>query len=80
MEVDGLWKLAGIISSCIHNPVVKENGKNVSICDFNNYLVYTDVSNLTAGLNELSLIATIEHSTTKSKLVRANHCSEILLK
>ncbi len=44
MEVDGLWKLAGMISSCIHKPVVKENGKNVSICDLNNYLVYTDVS------------------------------------
>ncbi len=53
VEVDGLWKLAGMISSCIHMPVVKENGKTETICDLNNYLVYTDVSKFNSWIERV---------------------------
>ncbi len=53
VEVDGLWKLAGMISNCIHMRAEKENGKNVSICDFNNYLVYTDVSKFNSWIEQV---------------------------
>jgi hypothetical protein len=53
VEIDGLWKLAGMISSCIHMPVVKENGKTVTICDLNNYLVYTDVSKFNSWIERV---------------------------
>jgi hypothetical protein len=53
VEVDGLWKLAGMISSCIFDAVARENGKTVSICDLNNYLVYTDVSKFNSWIERV---------------------------
>jgi hypothetical protein len=47
------WKLAGMISSCNHKPVVKQNGMTVSICDLNNYLVYTDVSKFNSWIERV---------------------------
>ncbi len=34
-------------------PVVKEDGKTVTICDLNNYLVYTDVSKLNSWIERV---------------------------
>jgi hypothetical protein len=53
VKVDGLWKLAGMISSCGHMPVVKKKSIMVSICDLNNYLVYTDVSKFNSWIERV---------------------------
>jgi hypothetical protein len=43
LEVDSLWKIIGIVSAAVAKSVIV-GGKNTSICDLDNYLVYTDVS------------------------------------
>jgi hypothetical protein len=53
VKVDGLWKLAGMFSTCIFDAVAKENGKTVPHCDLNNYLVYTDVSKFNSWIERV---------------------------
>jgi hypothetical protein len=44
LKIDGLWKLAGMVSTCITKP---------DHCDLNNYLVYTDVSKFNSWIEQV---------------------------
>ncbi len=54
LEVDGLRKIIGIVSAAVAKPVIVEN-KRRSICDLDNYLVYTDVSKFYNWINQVVL-------------------------
>jgi hypothetical protein len=43
LKIDNLWKVVGIVSAAVAK-TAEFNGKNEKICDLNNYLIYTDVS------------------------------------
>jgi secreted trypsin-like serine protease len=43
LKVDNLWKMVGIVSAALAQPVIFKN-RIVNICDLNYYLVFTDVS------------------------------------
>jgi secreted trypsin-like serine protease len=45
LSFDGLWKLVGIVSANIGQPIIFDGQKKAKIvCNLDNYLVYTDVA------------------------------------
>jgi hypothetical protein len=52
LEVDGTWKLVGIVSAAVAKEVVIRN-KVSKICDLDSYLVYTDVSKFHGWINRV---------------------------
>jgi hypothetical protein len=52
LEIDGSWKIVGIVSAAIAKPATVY-GKVSKICDLNNYLVYTDVSKFSDWINNV---------------------------
>jgi hypothetical protein len=52
LEVDGLSKIIGIISAAIAEKATVF-GQIVSVCDLNNYLVFTDVSKFSDWVNQV---------------------------
>jgi hypothetical protein len=49
--VDGLWKIIGIISASLTNPVFGAPVKN--ICDLDSYMVYTDILKFHEWINQV---------------------------
>jgi hypothetical protein len=54
LKIDGLWKTVGIVSSAVGKSAVID-GKNKTICDLNEYLVYTDVSKYNSWIDQIVL-------------------------
>jgi secreted trypsin-like serine protease len=54
LKIDRLWKLIGIVSAAVAKQKIINN-RLVSICDLNNYLVYTDVSKFYNWINQVVL-------------------------
>jgi secreted trypsin-like serine protease len=46
LEVKGLWKIVGIVSSAPNND---------GICDLNHYVIYTDVSKFNEWIDQVVL-------------------------
>jgi hypothetical protein len=44
LKIDGTWKIIGIVSAALAEPVIVEKSGLKFVCDLNNYMVYTDVS------------------------------------
>jgi secreted trypsin-like serine protease len=54
LEVDGLWKIIGIVSASLAK-TVEIDGRIVNICDLDNYQVYTDISKFYNWINQVIL-------------------------
>jgi secreted trypsin-like serine protease len=52
LKDDKLWKLVGIVSAAVAKKA-EIYGKNQTICDLNNYLVYTDVSKFSDWIDQV---------------------------
>jgi secreted trypsin-like serine protease len=57
LEVDGWTKIIGIVSAAVGKSATV-GGKNTSICDLNNYLVFTDVSKFHNWIEQIFLEST----------------------
>jgi hypothetical protein len=54
LEVDGLTKIVGIVAAAVAKSAIV-GGKKVSICDLDEYLVYTDVSKFYNWIDQVLL-------------------------
>jgi hypothetical protein len=59
LKIDGLWKIVGMVSTCITKP---------DYCDLNNYLVYTDVSKFNSWIERVIIDSYNDVSAGRSVL------------
>jgi secreted trypsin-like serine protease len=57
LEVDGWTKIIGIVSAAVGKSAIVDD-KKISICDLNNYLVFTDVSKFHNWIEQVILETT----------------------
>jgi secreted trypsin-like serine protease len=56
LSFDGLWKLVGIVSAAIGQPIIFNDQKKAEIiCNLDNYVVYTDVAKYNNWINRVIL-------------------------
>jgi hypothetical protein len=53
LKVDGTFKVIGIVSASLATRVRDHKGILQSICDLDNYMVYTDVSKFHSWINQV---------------------------